>query len=128
MGLTEVYEKLAAADKVIETQHDEEMSKLGEEDAAGRIMARGFADELDSLTKKAGGDPPLVKKDTFGTSVKGSAPPVQAKVGPGLSNRRGTIGGNRSAFAPPPATPAPAPKPRPGRLAPNKDTDIKIDS
>jgi len=40
--ITEVYEKLAAA--------DEELRKVAqEEDAAGRIMARGFADELHKL-------------------------------------------------------------------------------
>lgn len=45
--ITEVYEKLAA--------EDEGIRKLAEEqDAAGRIMARGFADELSKLAEFGG--------------------------------------------------------------------------
>lgn len=51
--LTEVYEKLAAVDKPLQEKHAQEQAVLHkqaeEEDAAGRIMARGFADELHKL-------------------------------------------------------------------------------
>ena len=57
--LTEVYEKLAAVDPVIKEEvikQASELEKLAEEeDAAGRIMARGFADELQKIAVDASG-------------------------------------------------------------------------
>jgi hypothetical protein len=52
MSLADMYEKIAAADQDVEEQHDElsEIEKVASEyDAAGRIMARGFQDELNKL-------------------------------------------------------------------------------
>ena len=49
--LVDIHEKLGAADVVLEEHHGVEMEKQAEEDAAGRIMARGFADELNKLAE-----------------------------------------------------------------------------
>lgn len=52
-SLTEILEKLAEKDTELEKQA-EEMHKLAEEeDAAGRIMARGFADELNNIVSRS---------------------------------------------------------------------------
>jgi len=49
MGLAEVHAELSRADQVLMEKHAVEMEKVAEEDAAGRIMARGFAEELCKL-------------------------------------------------------------------------------
>lgn len=49
--LTEVYEKVASQDVELEKQAAELVKQAEEEDAAGRIMARGFADELSKLAE-----------------------------------------------------------------------------
>lgn len=48
-NLTEVHEKLAATDTTLRSQEEELVKQAEEEDAAGRIMARGFTDELNKL-------------------------------------------------------------------------------
>ena len=57
--LTEVYEKLASVDPTIKEQLEQQATELEktaeEEDAAGRIMARGFADELQKIAVDASG-------------------------------------------------------------------------
>ena len=52
MSLVDIHEKLSSHDEVLEKEAAVEFDKLAEEDAAGRIMARGFMDELH---KVAGG-------------------------------------------------------------------------
>jgi hypothetical protein len=59
MSLVDTYEKIAAADA-------ERFEKLAEEDAAGRIMARGFMDELNKLAAPVA------------TTVPRPAPPTMA--------------------------------------------------
>ncbi|KKK89286.1 hypothetical protein LCGC14_2734630 [marine sediment metagenome] len=48
-NLVDVHAKLSVADEALEKQASVEFEKLAEEDAAGRIMARGFMDELHRL-------------------------------------------------------------------------------
>lgn len=48
-SLTEVHQKIAAQDAELEKQAAEMLKIAEEHDAAGRIMARGFADELHKL-------------------------------------------------------------------------------
>ncbi len=67
MSLADMYEKIAAYDNEVEEQHEElsEVEKVAaEHDAAGRIMARGFMDELNKLAQMppTGPSPALVKK------------------------------------------------------------------
>ncbi len=50
MNLTNLYEKLASRDELIQAEQYEMQKVAEEEDAAGRIMARGFMDELEKLS------------------------------------------------------------------------------
>jgi hypothetical protein len=66
MSLADMYEKIAAYDGEVEDQYEElsDTEKLAaEHDAAGRIMARGFMDELNKIAQMppAGPSPRLVK-------------------------------------------------------------------
>lgn len=71
-SLVDAYEKLAA-------ESDEEMFKLAEEEAAGRIMARGFMDELNKLAQGPGlatiGKPPVPEHLRGGDSAPKWKPP-----------------------------------------------------
>ena len=61
MSLADMYEKIAAADQQIEEQYEDlsDVEKVAQEyDAAGRIMARGFQDELNKLAQAASGPTP----------------------------------------------------------------------
>ncbi len=65
--MADMYEKIAAYDEQVEDQYEElsDVEKTAAEyDAAGRIMARGFVDELNKLGQMppAGPSPDLVKK------------------------------------------------------------------
>ena len=54
-SLTELYDTLLVpADQELEKQASHIYKQAEEEDAAGRIMARGFADELDKIAAKCG--------------------------------------------------------------------------
>lgn len=53
MSLTDVYNTLSARDQELEKEAAIELEKQAEEDAAGRIMARGFYDELQKLAESA---------------------------------------------------------------------------
>jgi len=60
MSLAEMYEKIASMDYEAEEQYEElnDVEKTAQEyDAAGRIMARGFMDELDKLAAASGPTP-----------------------------------------------------------------------
>lgn len=56
--LTEIHEKLAAADNVIAAENYELQKEAAEEEAAGRITARGFYDELSKLAAASMGEGP----------------------------------------------------------------------
>lgn len=67
MSLADMYEKIAAYDNQVEEEHEalSDVEKVAaEHDAAGRIMARGFMDELNKLAQMppTGPSPALVKK------------------------------------------------------------------
>ena len=49
MSLVLIHNQLSSADEALEKEAAAEFDKLAEEDAAGRIMARGFMDELNTL-------------------------------------------------------------------------------
>ena len=51
MNLTDVHARLVAADKPLMDKTASLRKQAEEEDAAGRIMARGFADELRKLAE-----------------------------------------------------------------------------
>lgn len=53
-SLTEVYDHIATKDADLEKQAAVLIKQAEEEDAAGRIMARGFADELNKLADAYG--------------------------------------------------------------------------
>ena len=50
-NLTDVLEKLSSVDVVKQARQSEMTKQAEEEDAAGRIMARGFADELQKIAQ-----------------------------------------------------------------------------
>lgn len=50
-SLTDVYNKVASQDAELEKQAAVLIKQAEEEDAAGRIMARGFADELNKIAQ-----------------------------------------------------------------------------
>jgi hypothetical protein len=56
-SLTEIHEKLASFDNVISEENEELYKEAAEEEAAGRITARGFMDELQKLAAAAMGEP-----------------------------------------------------------------------
>ena len=57
MSLTELYDQISSADNELQKEA-EEMDKLAaEEEAAGRITARGFMDELQKMAQQFGGLP-----------------------------------------------------------------------
>lgn len=57
-SLTELYQHLSAGDAEILEKQAAMIKQAEEEDAAGRIMARGFADELSKLAEVAKKAPP----------------------------------------------------------------------
>lgn len=109
--LTEIHEKLAAADTVIAAENYELQKVAAEEEAAGRITARGFYDELSKLAAGAMGEDP------------GMAPAPKADAGGG--NLGGKLIGKPSINTGAGAAKAmKAPAPLPGRTAkaPGEDT------
>lgn len=79
-NLTDIHNQLSATDRVYLEKRAEQIKIAEEEDAAGRIMARGFADEL---TKLAGPYTPSSEgpfagaanpKTNFGKDVGGIVP------------------------------------------------------
>lgn len=114
--LKELYDNaILPADAELEKKAAELYKEAEEEEAAGRIMARGFANELKKLAegqtvppkpapapapapapKPAPAKPPIMKPDK--TPRPGG---IDVNVAPNVRNRRGTLGGGRSAFAPP---------------------------
>jgi hypothetical protein len=87
MSLADMYEKIAAADHEVEEQYEElsDVEKVAEEyDAAGRIMARGFMDELNKLAQVKEHVPThLVKKPAPKPKAQAAAAPRKPRVIPG---------------------------------------------
>jgi len=101
-SLTELYnQQIVPLDHELEKQATEMVKQAEEEEFAGRIMARGFADELNKLA----GDPMALK-------YPGKAP------GQGTTNLGSLPTTRKSALPPTGATPAPA-KPMQGAVTGN---------
>ncbi len=116
-SLTDVYNTVASRDADLEKQAAELYKQAEEEDAAGRIMARGFADELNKLAAPY----------TAGENVTDTGPKGGAFKGPGgggvpMTGKPATGGGKTGqgydpfagksrAAAAPTAAQVPAPKP-----------------
>jgi len=49
MSLADLFSQMEASDETIQKEASELHKQAAEEDAAGRIMARGFMDELNKL-------------------------------------------------------------------------------
>ncbi len=83
MSLVDIHAQLTSQDEVLEKEAAQEFSKLAEEDAAGRIMARGFMDELHKIAQ---GVQPITPGRTVPTGRYRTGPgPGQA---PGLKPRK----------------------------------------
>lgn len=85
-SLTDIYNDISAHDAAYLEKHAQQIKVAEEEDAAGRIMARGFADELHKLA--GDGIVPMPKGET----VKVEAPktkftPDQQKTQGGMPGR-----------------------------------------
>ena len=88
-SLTDLYnEAIVPMDVELEKQATEMVKQAEEEDAAGRIMARGFADELNKI---AGNEPPSPTRTATPLAVPGGGGTVksapyqtmgQSKAGP----------------------------------------------
>lgn len=84
MSLADMYEKIASYDYDVEDQYEElsDTEKTAAEyDAAGRIMARGFADELSKLaetTVQFGKMKPLPSPQKTSMPPTGPLPKVEA--------------------------------------------------
>jgi hypothetical protein len=89
-SLVDAYEKIAADEEV-------EMYKLAEEEAAGRIMARGFMDELQKVAQGSMFGP---KTETpIARQSYGSPAPAAKATGPTVVHKRQspmTVASNRS--------------------------------
>jgi hypothetical protein len=123
-SLTELYnQQIVPMDEELEKQATEMWKEAEEEDAAGRIMARGFADELDKLA-----GPQLSGKDVNFSNEQGStitagkpsAAKKKAIAGAGKAGILGSLGkqpfkslGGAGTFGAkkPAAAKAPAPAP-----------------
>jgi len=100
-SLTQLYnEALLPLDAELEKQASELVKQAEEEDAAGRIMARGFADELQKL---AGGP---FKRPT----VLPAIPKQDKNVTVGGGKKVLPVSGNQAPPPPPPPKPVPATK------------------
>jgi hypothetical protein len=103
-SLTDVYETMSAADGELLEKQAEAIKVAEEEDAAGRIMARGFMDELHKLAAPSFDTGSPIKDMGKGTTIKSKG---YGAVGQGsdtnLPSRKGegqAIMGGRKAKAP----------------------------
>lgn len=95
-SLTDVYETISAADAELLEKQAAHIKQAEEEDAAGRIMARGFMDELHKLAQE-----PAVQGFSDKTNKMTKAPSIKANysVGTGATGPSGIT--RRTPVAPP---------------------------
>lgn len=104
-NLTDIHQQLSANDQVYLEKQAEAIKIAEEEDAAGRIMARGFADELNKLAEPAfGGQPKNMRPNlgqgmNLGTQQSGGYNTGGGKTGP--ANQMGGAGATRRQVTPP---------------------------
>ena len=92
-SLTDVYNQISSHDAELLEKQAEQIKIAEEEDAAGRIMARGFADELHKIAAGPGADMAAeVKKQTAGLSNPFANRP--AMRGPKATTTGGVVSGN----------------------------------
>jgi len=109
-SLTELYnEAIVPLDAELEKQAAELIKQAEEEDAAGRIMARGFADELNKLAETP--KLPVMRQPNFSIGGRAKATEVAraSSKQPAFSrDTKVTIGGNIAKKPPaPPKVPSP---------------------
>lgn len=107
-SLVDVYNNLAEADAEILEKQAAEIKLAEEEDAAGRIMARGFADELEKIAQgQATGNnlpkPPPAPKPAQGSS--GTIPAGDYQTSGATGNLNVGAGGPRGTVRKPFAGP-----------------------
>jgi len=96
-NLTDVYNQFSAIDDELEKQASEMVKQAEEEEFAGRIMARGFADELNKLAAPDfGGGPSPIKDMGKGTTIKSKG---YAAAGGGGGGGKHNISGGRDNVA-----------------------------
>ena len=109
--LTDLYNQaIVPMDAELEKQAAELVKQAEEEDAAGRIMARGFADELHKLAEGPG----LTRRPNFSVGGRGAATETAKPASGSPAFGRGskvTPGGN---ITPPKPKAPPAPTPGAG--------------
>ena len=119
MSLVDIHDQISAHDSALEKEAAVEFQKLAEEDAAGRIMARGFMDELQKLAGpfdlkyKGGAAPP--SPGLKGRSMK--APPSPGKGTGGAYSPKLTRAGGQDTATGQPMKPA-MPKPTAAKAQP----------
>ena len=98
MSLVDVLEQLESVDEEMEKEASELEKIAAEEDAAGRIMARGFMDELNKLAAGLG-KPKLIPL----TKTVNKAPPLQhtARTEPGMATLKTQPRGSAITHTPP---------------------------
>ncbi len=106
-SISEIYENLSARDAIYLEKQAEVMKIAEEEDAAGRIMARGFADEARLMAKRAGMPGQAVPETPNDLGAVRNY-----KVGPGGATGVNQLGqkvqSNAGGFMAPPKPPRPA--------------------
>lgn len=107
MSLVDIHNRISSADQQLEKQAEAEMQKWAEEDAAGRIMARGFMDELNKLAQgwpSGASHPAEAKAGTVPSKPGFTFKMPKGGAGPGLGSsmvsRNLSPGGPRMARAP----------------------------
>lgn len=77
-SLTDIYDQISAGDAALLEKQAAMIKQAEEEDSAGRIMARGFADELHKLAQG-----PMAITGQRVTGAGASDPAVQRRSAPG---------------------------------------------
>jgi hypothetical protein len=104
-SMTEIYEQLSAKDAVLLEKQAAQMKLAEEEDAAGRIMARGFADELAKLANMPGQTVPDTPNDLGAIKNYRLGP----KGATGVNAAGQKVQSNAGGFMTPTKPPAPKP-------------------
>lgn len=111
-NLTDVYNQIAHADVEILEKQAAQIKVAEEEDAAGRIMARGFADELQKLAGPYDLAGPGATGGNVGLKGRGIKAPKVKDISKGKGSfKPGSTVGAAGDIKPPPAPPKPVTPP-----------------
>jgi len=99
MSLSDLFAQMEGHDDELKKEASELQKQAAEEDAAGRIMARGFMDELTKLGGLPGFVPagPMIPKQPGGKAVKAPAHQTSGKAAPAAAASLG----KKPTFVPP---------------------------